>query len=164
MVTATNTATGVATSTTTNGAEAYSILQLTPGTYGIKVEKEGFGSQQKDNFTLVSEQNACIDFALQPGKVSEKVTVQAGSELVHTESAELSQSINEHAITELPLNGRNPAQLVFLTPGNINALNTNSVEGIQEYTTFPTETVSPTNGTRQGSTLYLHASHWFMIW
>src|ERR1019366_6983452 len=113
-VTASNTATGLVTPTTTNGSGAYSILQLIPGTYTIKVEKEGFGAQEQENVTLTAEQNLGADFALRPGKVSEKVTVEAGAELVHTESAELSQTINEHAITELPLNGRNPASLVLL--------------------------------------------------
>src|SRR5664279_6367995 len=48
-VTATNTATGLAAPTTSNGAGAYNILQLIPGTYTLKVEKEGFGSQEKEN-------------------------------------------------------------------------------------------------------------------
>jgi len=153
-VTATNNATGVATPTTTNGAGAYSIIQLIPGTYTIRTEKEGFAPAAKEHVTLAAEQNLGADFALQPGKVSEKVTVEAGAELVHTESAELSQTINEHAITELPLNGRNPADLVLLTPGTVNAFNVPG-GGAQTYTTFPTEGAASTNGTRQGGTLYL---------
>jgi hypothetical protein len=153
-VTATNTATGVATPTTTNGAGAFSILQLIPGNYNVRVEKEGFGAQEKANVTLTAEQNLGADFALQPGKVSEKVTVEAGAELVHTESAELSETINEHSITELPLNGRNPASLVLLTPGTTDVLGT-TVGQHQSYTTFPTEGGASTNGGRQGSTLYL---------
>ena len=113
-VTATNNATGVVTPATTNGAGAYIILQLIPGVYTIKVEKEGFSAQEQENYNLVAEQNAGINFTLQPGKVSEKVTVQAGAELVHTETAELGQTINEQSINELPLNGRNPATLVLL--------------------------------------------------
>jgi len=106
-----------------NGSGAYSIIQLTPGVYNIKVEKEGFGPQAKENVTLTAEQNLGADFSLQPGKVTEKVTVQAGAELVHTESAELSQTINEKTIMELPINGRNPASLVLLTPGTVNLSN-----------------------------------------
>jgi len=48
------------------------------------VEKEGFGAQEQENVTLTAEQNLGADFALRPGKVSEKVTVEAGAELVHT--------------------------------------------------------------------------------
>jgi hypothetical protein len=153
-VTATNAATGVATPTTSNGSGAYNILQIIPGTYTLKVEKEGFGSQERQNVTLTAEQNLGADFALQPGKVSEKVTVEAGAELVHTETAELSQTINEHSITELPLNGRNPASLVLLTPGTVDMFATPG-GGAQTYTTFPTDSAASTNGGRQGSTLYL---------
>ena len=73
---------------------------------------------------------------------------------MHTESAELSQTINERAIDELPLNGRNPASLVLLTPGTMDA---STIPGVsyQTYTTFPTETGASSNGGRNGSTLYL---------
>jgi hypothetical protein len=154
-VTITSTDTGVTTPTTTNGAGLYAVEQLVPGNYSIKVEREGFGSQEKDNITLTAEQSLGMDFSLQPGKVSEKVTVSATGQLVNTETAVLSQTIDEHAITELPLNGRNPATLVLLTPGTVDLGNINSTEGIQTYTTFPTETIASTNGSRQGSTLYL---------
>lgn len=138
-VSATNNATGVVVPATTNGAGAYSIIQLIPGVYTVKVEKEGFSAQEQEHYTLVAEQNAGINFTLQPGKVSEKVTVQAGAELVHTETAELGQTINEQSINELPLNGRNPASLVLLTPGAIDVSQTNA-SFFQSYTTFPTET------------------------
>jgi hypothetical protein len=153
-VTATNTATGVATTTKTNSSGAYSLLQLQAGTYSLKVEKEGFSSDVQDNYVLVAEQNAGLNFSLRPGQVSERVNVEANSELIHTESAELSQTINEHAIVELPLNGRNPAELVLLAPGMVNVLNTGGGNH-QTYTTFPTETGASANGGRQGSTLYL---------
>jgi len=126
-----------------------------PGPYTIKAEKKtDLARRCRRNYTLVAEQNAGINFALQPGKVSEKVTVQAGAELVHTESAELGQTINEQSINELPLNGRNPASLVLLTPGAIDVSQTNA-SFFQSYTTFPTETGASVNGGRQGSTYYL---------
>ena len=153
-VAATNLATGVVTTTTTNGSGAYNIIQVIPGVYTVKVEKEGFSAQVQENYTLVAEQNAGINFTLQPGKVSEKVTVQAGAELVHTESAELGQTINEESIDELPLNGRNPASLVLLTPGTVDVSQTNA-NFFQSFTTFPTETGASVNGGRQGSVLYL---------
>jgi hypothetical protein len=78
-VTATNTATGVATSAKTNGSGAYSLLQLQAGTYSLRVEKEGFSSQVQDNYVLVAEQNAGVNFSLRPGQVSERVNVEANS-------------------------------------------------------------------------------------
>ena len=154
-VTATNAATGVATSAKTNQSGAYSLLQLPAGSYSLRVEKVGFSSQLQENFVLVAEQSAGVNFALRPGQVSERINVEANSELIHTESAEISQTINEHAIVELPLNGRNPAELVLLAPGTVNVLNVSGAGNRQDYTTFPTETGASSNGGRQGSTLYL---------
>ena len=154
-VTATNTATGVASSAKSNDSGAYSLLQLTAGSYSLRVEKEGFSTQVQEPYLLVAEQNAGVNFSLRPGQISERVNVEANSELIHTESAELSQTINEHAIVELPLNGRNPAELVLLAPGTVNVLNVMHGGNRQDYTTFPTETGASSNGGRQGSTLYL---------
>ena len=84
-VTITSTDTGVTTPTTTNSSGLYAVEQLVPGKYSIKVEREGFGSQEKDNITLTAEQSLGVDFSLQPGKVSEKVTVSATGQLVNTE-------------------------------------------------------------------------------
>lgn len=153
-VTATNNATGVATSATTNDSGVYSIIQVIPGVYTIKAEKEGFAAQVQEKYTLVSEQNAGVNFAIRPGQVNEKVLVEANNELMHTETAELGQTITQEAIVELPLNGRNPASLVFLTPGAIDVSKT-TASFFQTYTTFPTETGASVNGGRQGSTYYL---------
>ncbi len=158
-VTATNTKTGVAVPVVTNSSGVYNIIQLVPGVYLLKVEKEGFGAQQREEITLVAEQSLGANFTLQPGKVTEKVTVSAAGELVHTESAELGQTINEKTITELPLNGRNPASLVFLTPGTLNLGNSSANDvrggGTQTYTTHPQDTIASTNGGRTGSTYYM---------
>ena len=155
-VTATNTATGVAIPTTTNGSGVYQIQQLIAGTYTLKVEEGGFSTQQKENLTLVAEQNAGVNFTLQPGQVSEKVTVEATAALLQTESAELSQTIDEHSINELPLNGRNPADLVFLAPGTVNVLSVGFPSGYAQPTvTFPTESGASINGMREGGTFYL---------
>jgi len=153
-VTVINVSTGVATAATTNGSGAYNIIQIMPGVYKVRVEKEGFTAQVQEGFTLVAEQNAGLNYTLRPGRVSEQVTVQAGAEMVHTESAELGQTIGEQAINELPLNGRNPASLVLLTPGTIDVANT-SGRFLQDFTTFPTETGTSLNGGRQGSVYFL---------
>src|SRR5580704_10748997 len=161
-VTVTNTDTGVSVPTTTNAAGVYNVIQLIPGTYTVKVEKEGFQTEQRQPFTLVAEQNAGINFSLQPGKVSQQISVSATGELINTESAELSQTINEKTIEELPLNSRNPAELVFLTPGTLNMSNASPFAGsdviggsTQSYTTHPSDTIASTNGGRTGSTYYM---------
>lgn len=161
-ITVTNKNTGVVTKTTTNGAGVYTVLQLPIGTYNVQAEKEGFKTEVKTGLILNAEQQAGTSFSLTVGQVSEKVEVGANAEAVETETAALQQAVNERAIMELPLNGRNPADLVFLTPGTVNLLNPNpnntnylsDVGQHQSYTTFPIETGASSGGGRQGSTLY----------
>jgi len=153
-VTAINQGTSVATKTATNQSGEYTLAFLTVGAYTIQVEKEGFATQAKTDFVLTAEQNVGLNFTLQVGQVSQKVEVRATNQTIETESAALGQVVNEDTVLELPLNGRDPADLVFLTPGTVNVLNTDTGQH-QSYTTFPVESGAGSSGGRQGSTLYL---------
>lgn len=152
-ITVTNKNTAVVTKTTTNGAGVYSVLQLPVGTYNVQAEKQGFKTQIKTDLVLSAEQQAGTNFILTVGQITEKVEVGATAQAVETESATLSDAVNQRAIQELPLNGRNPADLVLLTPGTTNVLNSD-VGQHQSYTTFPIETGATSSGGRQGSTVY----------
>ena len=57
-------------------------------------------------------------------------------------------------MVELPLNGRNPADLVLLSPGTVNVQSTNGTH-LQKNVGDPLETGASANGGRQGSTYYL---------
>src|SRR5580658_1946542 len=153
-VTATENSTGVSTPAVTNSTGVYNIIQVVPGQYTIKVEKEGFSSEAQNDFLLVAEQVASLNFKLKPGAVSQEVTVNAQGQLLNTENGQLGTTIDEKQIVELPLNGRNPASLVLLTAGTVDVLGT-SGGNHQSYTTFPTDTGASANGGRQGSVLYL---------
>jgi len=85
---------------------------------------------------------------------NEVVTVTADAELINTSSAELGSTVNEAAISQLPLNGRDPSSLVLLAPGTDNVLQ-HGGEGIQTGFSFPNETGASANGGRQGSTFYM---------
>ncbi|HLV86203.1 MAG TPA: carboxypeptidase regulatory-like domain-containing protein [Candidatus Sulfotelmatobacter sp.] len=152
-VTVTNKDTGVVTKTTTNESGRYTLLYLPVGTYTVQAEKAGFKTSVKTDLVLAAEQQAGANFTLSVGQVSEKVEVSASSQAIETESATLSETVNERAIEELPLNGRNPADLVLLTPGTTNVLQSD-VGQHQSYTTFPIETGATSSGGRQGSTVY----------
>ncbi len=90
---------------------------LIPGTYTIRVEKEGFKTSTQTNLILQVDQKANANFILEVGNVSESIEVTASAALVRSESAELGEVIETRAVRELPLNGRNFAQLVYLNPG-----------------------------------------------
>src|ERR1700747_273597 len=104
---------GVATKATTNDAGRYSLLYLPVGTYTLQVEKEGFKTQGQSGLVLTAEQQAAANFTLTVGQVNERVEVSANAQAVETETAALQQVVDQRAIMELPLNGRNPAGLVF---------------------------------------------------
>lgn len=152
-VTVTNKDTGVVTKATSNSSGVYTLLYLPVGTYNIQASKEGFKTEIASGLVLTAEQQAGENFTLTVGQVTEKVEVSANAQAVETESAALAEVVNERAIEELPLNGRNPADLVLLTPGTTNVLQSD-VGQHQSYTTFPIETGATSSGGRQGSTVY----------
>ncbi len=103
----------------TNSDGLYVATSLQPGRYRIIVSNPGFKQIVKPDVVLQVQDNISVNFAMEVGSVSESVTVKAGAEMVTTEGAAIGEVIGEQAITELPLNGRNPASLVNLTPGAI---------------------------------------------
>lgn len=103
---------------------------------------------------LTVGQNATLNIVLQPGSTGETVTVTGGAGLINATSAEISQVINENSVKELPLNGRDPSSLVFLTTSVTNELQSHA-STLPTSNSFPTESGASAGGGRQGSTWYL---------
>jgi hypothetical protein len=97
---------------TTDSTGSYNAPFLPPGSYTVSVQQSGFKKEVRSGVTLQVDQHARVDFSLQLGAVTETVNVTASAPLVRSESAELGEVIEERAVRELPLNGRNFAQLV----------------------------------------------------
>ncbi len=149
-----NADTGLTRNVTSSESGQYSATPLPPGHYSVSVEKEGFKKEVRSNVLLTVGQTATLNVMLQLGNAQEVVNVSAAPELINATSAEISQTVEERAVKELPLNGRDPSSLVLLAPGVTNVLNTGG--GVQQgETTFPTETGASAGGGRQGSTYYL---------
>ena len=102
---------------TTDDEGAYTAPFLIPGTYSVTVEAQGFKKGLTNNVVIQIDQKARIDFSLEVGQMVDVVEVSAATTLVNTESSEIGQVIEERSVKELPLNGRNFAQLVYLVPG-----------------------------------------------
>ncbi len=117
QVTATNAATGVQTGTVTNGQGRYTLPPLDPGQYQIQIKKQGFRPVIRSGVRLDPAQVAQLNFTVEPGAVSEKVTVTAQGALLATGSASLGTAIENQSIVNLPTNGRNPYSFATLTPG-----------------------------------------------
>ena len=101
----------------TDSAGSYAAPFLTPGTYKVEVNVSGFKKWVRDGVILQVNQRARVDVSLEIGRLEETTTVVASTPLLRTDSSEVGTVIEERAIKELPLNGRNFATLVYLTPG-----------------------------------------------
>jgi len=153
-VTATNTDTSLAQTATSNGEGIYLIAPLPPGHYKLTVEGRGFERYVQSGIELSVNVNSTQNIVLKTGSVQDTVTVFENAELINTTTPELGTTVNEAAITQLPLNGRDPSSLVFLAPGTTSVLAGGGQPGIQAGFSFPTETGASANGGRQGSTEY----------
>ena len=101
----------------TDETGSYTAPFLTPGTYTVEVNVQGFKKWVRDGVILQVNQRARVDVTLEVGGIEETTTVTAEAPLLRTDSSEVGTVIEERAIKELPLNGRNFATLVYLTPG-----------------------------------------------
>jgi len=118
-VTVTNTGTNVAFRTTTSSAGDYYAPSLQPGTYSVSAEVKGFEKSVTTGFVLAVDQKVRIDLALKPGAVTETLEVTAQAVELDTDSAALSQLVSQAQVEELPLDGRNFVQLLFLGAGAV---------------------------------------------
>jgi hypothetical protein len=117
-VTLTNKETGAKQTTATNADGFYRISGLPPGTYSLVVEKSGFKRQVFDNVVVNAEDTQGLDVALTAGEVAESVTVtEETAQALETENGNVTRALTTREIRELPQVGRDPYELVRLTPG-----------------------------------------------
>ena len=116
-VTVTNQSTGAVRETTTSDQGFYRVNELPPGSYTVTVEAGGFKQTISKDIVVEAEQPRGHDVVLQIGAVQESVTVSASSEGLQTENASTTSTISSQEILTLPQFGRDPYELVRLTPG-----------------------------------------------
>jgi hypothetical protein len=102
----------------TGGGGVYSFDRLAPGHYSLNVEAPGFKKKVLDDVQVIGEQTQGLNVQLEVGQVSETVTVSGQSAaMLETESASVDGTISNTQIKNLPTIGRDPFQLIRLTPG-----------------------------------------------
>jgi hypothetical protein len=111
-----NASTGFTRELTTDSEGRYRGLALPLGTYDVNVELTGFKSSSRTGVALAVGQTLRIDFTMTVGGVTEVISVASGSPTIETTRAEQSTLINEQAVEELPINGRNFIDFVKLAP------------------------------------------------
>jgi hypothetical protein len=110
-------ATQVTRTAATNSTGYYLFLNLTPGTYSIVAQKEGFKTATQAGLTLQVAQSATVDLKLELGQTSQEVSVSGAAPLLQTTDSTIGQVIGPTTMVEMPLNGRNYFNLAELAPG-----------------------------------------------
>ncbi len=107
---------------TTSDAGTYTVTQLPPGHYDVKVERAGFEVYEQKGITLTIDQLAEIDAHLTVGSEEQNIEVTSTGPVIQTEDSSVGQVIDSQAIQNTPLNGRLSVMgLIALAPGVQNA-------------------------------------------
>src|SRR5579864_205297 len=146
-VTMTKTDTATTRTVFTGADGAFAFPNLPVGPYQLKVVLQGFDTYLQDGIVLQVGTNPTVNVTLKVGTISEQVTVSANA-LVETKNTGVGQVIDRQQVVELPLNGRQATDLIFLsgvaTAAPAGDLNTNK--------NFPTQTISVAGGQANGIT------------
>src|SRR2546427_378981 len=123
---------GITRTVRTDEGGRYRAPELALGSYEISVEAAGFETVVRSGITLTVGREAVVDFTLQVGTITDKITVTGEAPLVQTANATVAALVDERAMRELPLNGRSFADLTSIQPGvasdlEITALGTQAV-------------------------------------
>ncbi len=118
-VTLTNQDTGIESKAATNDDGNYDFFNVKFGRYTITVEKTGFSKFTTTDVLVDVNARQRVDATMQVGVVSEAVEVTGAAAVLETDSSEHSQVIGSLAATELPLNGRDYADLALLSTNTI---------------------------------------------
>ena len=116
-VTVTNEETGLSRTLVTNESGSFVASDLPIGLYRAVVELAGFKTATRTGIRLRVADDYLVDFTIEPGDISEVVTVAASSTPVKVLGGDVSGVITGQQVRELPLNGRNFIQLATLMPG-----------------------------------------------
>ncbi|MFN7542752.1 MAG: carboxypeptidase regulatory-like domain-containing protein [Acidobacteriota bacterium] len=128
-VTATNESTGLRYTQETTAAGQYAFASIPVGSYTLSIDAKGFKKFQLTRIVLQINTPATVNANLEVGAASETIQVEANSETIQTNNATIGNVVERKAIETLPLNGRNPLNLLMYEPGVVqrsgNATNVN---------------------------------------
>src|SRR5688572_14534797 len=111
-----NDATGNTETVVTDDGGNFQILRLAPGRYRVTAALQGFKTVDSE-VTLAIGDRFRLGLKLEIGSVEEHVTVSAQTPLLQTETAAVAVLVDERAMQDLPLNGRNFVRLAQIAPG-----------------------------------------------
>src|SRR5258708_184625 len=103
------------TTTTDPQGGRYSFPNLAVGTYNLTVSSKGFKQYVQSHIILQVASNIGIDVKLEIGVATETVEVRFDTTMIETKDNSIAQVIDSRSVVDLPLNGRNPTELILLT-------------------------------------------------
>lgn len=119
QLTAKHIETGLTRTFTSDSEGRFTFIGMPVGLYEIRVEAQNFKPLIRKGVNVTIGEEAKVNFQLEIQSPEETVTITDDTALVNTQTSELSYLVNERAIRDLPLNGRNYTDLIFLQPGTV---------------------------------------------
>src|SRR6188508_2418869 len=116
-VTLKNTATGITANAVTDADGNYQFLNVRVGPYSVRAELQGFSTAEAKDVPVTVNARQRVDLTMAVGNIGETVEVVGASKLLETDSSDRGTIIAKEQIVNLPLNGRNYADLALLSPG-----------------------------------------------
>lgn len=117
-VTITESATGITHTDITNGSGNYTFPNLTPGTYSVTITSKGFKKEVRAGIDVAVNTTTRVDIVLQPGAVTETVTVTGAPPIMETDRADVSTNIEAQTLSVMPIAvNQNYQTLLSLAPG-----------------------------------------------
>ena len=148
----TNTDTGAIRTTQSKSDGSYVFPELAIGPYKLEVKKQGFQSYVQSGIVLQVNTNPTINVNLQIGSVTQTVEVQADASMVETQSNSVGQVISPEQVVDLPLNNRQPTQLIALAGGTVNTGSNSS--GLVSNLDYPSAVSFSVAGSQRNGTNY----------
>ena len=138
VVTATESQTNVETKSTTTDAGVYRMPALPSGVYQLSISAPGFRTTTQGNVTLRVAQTLTVDFKMEVGEVSDRVTVSAEAPLIETTSPEIGRYVSKREFDTWPVavsDGQRQIQTFIFSslPGAVGGTFQGSINGGQQY-------------------------------
>ena len=150
-VKATQTDTGLVRSVTAESDGAYLLPSLPIGPYRLEVAADGFRTHVQTGIVLQVNTNPVVNVTLQVGSLTQEVEVTADATMVESQSNSVSQVIDQRRVVDLPLNGRQPTQLILLSGAAVTA----PPSDMASSKNYPSSTTIAVAGGQANGTYYL---------
>ena len=161
-VTVSNTDTGIARTTVTDENGIFRAELLPVGTYEVAAELSGFTSQKQQSISVTVGSTITLRIQMPVASVAETVTVTSTAPIIETTRTQVSDTVSEVQVKNLPVNGRNFINFALLTPGvttdvrtgdisfagQRGTLNSLVVDGADDNNTFFGQTIGRTGSGR----------------